>query len=176
CTPGGVEDAGGAEGAGAAGAALAPALLLTRSFNSLLGLKNGIFFAGTSTRSPVFGLRPTRGLRWRVRKLPKPRISILSPTRSERTTLSKIVSTITSLSLRVSSASRETSSIRSAFVISLYAPFGAGFLIGLPCPGVVRPDAAPRLPITFSNLRGSAQVQFSVPGSPFSVTATACLY
>src|SRR5271157_637412 len=92
--------------------------LLTMSFNSLLGLKNGIFLAGTSTRSPVLGLRPTRGLRWRVRKLPKPRISILSPARSERTTLSKIVSTITSLSFRVSSAKRETSSIRSALVIS----------------------------------------------------------
>ena len=36
------------------------------------GLKKGIFLAGTSTRSPVLGLRPTRGLRWRVRKLPKP--------------------------------------------------------------------------------------------------------
>src|SRR5713101_8562061 len=90
---------------------------LTTSLSSLLGLKNGIFLAGTSTRSPVLGLRPTRGLRCRVRKLPKPRISILSPTRSERTMLSKMVSTMTSLSLRVNSASRETSSIRSAFVI-----------------------------------------------------------
>src|SRR6266852_8411426 len=89
----------------------------TRSFNSLLGLKKGIFLAGTSTRSPVLGLRPTRGLRCRVLKLPKPRISILSPARNERTTLSKIVSTITSLSFRVSSAKRETSSIRSALVI-----------------------------------------------------------
>src|SRR5712671_7951713 len=113
-------------GAGAAGGALegadggAPAASpsLTRSFNSLLGLKNGIFFAGTSTRSPVLGFLPTRGLRWRVRKLPKPRISILSPARNERTTLSKMVSTITSLSLRVSSARRETSSIRSALVIT----------------------------------------------------------
>src|SRR5271165_6560560 len=106
--------------------------LLTMSFNSLLGLKNGIFLAGTSTRSPVLGLRPTRGLRWRVRKLPKPRISILSPTRRERTMLSKIVSTITSLSLRVSSANRDTSSIRSAFVIRLFAPFGGrGNLPGL---------------------------------------------
>ena len=34
---------------------------------------------GTSTRVPVFGLRPTRGCRCRVRKLPNPRISILSP-------------------------------------------------------------------------------------------------
>src|SRR5207253_7946385 len=108
--------AGGGGACACAGAGGAP--VFTRSFNSLLGLKNGIFFAGTSTRSPVFGLRPTRGLRWRVRKLPKPRISILSPTRRERTMLSKIVSTITSLSLRVNSASRETSSIRSAFVIT----------------------------------------------------------
>ncbi len=89
-------------------------------FNSLLGLKNGLFLAGTSTRSPVLGLRPTRGLRCRVRKLPKPRISILSPARNERTTLSKIVSTITSLSLRVSSAKRETSSIRSALVMGRF--------------------------------------------------------
>src|ERR1700722_8233774 len=110
---------GGAEVAGGAGVGGAAAVdSFTRSFNSLLGLKKGIFLAGTSTRSPVLGLRPTRGLRWRVRKLPKPRISILSPTRRERTMLSKMVSTITSLSFRVSSASWETSSIRSALVIA----------------------------------------------------------
>src|SRR5579872_1505687 len=110
---------GGAEvvGGWGVGGTAAAALSLTKSFSSLLGLKKGIFLAGTSTRSPVLGLRPTRGLRWRVRKLPKPRISILSPARSERTTLSKIVSTITSLSFRVSSAKRETSSIKSALVI-----------------------------------------------------------
>jgi hypothetical protein len=45
------------------GAEVSEATEFTTSFNSLLGLKNGIFFAGTSTRSPVFGLRPTRGLR-----------------------------------------------------------------------------------------------------------------
>jgi hypothetical protein len=67
-------------------------------------------------------LRPMRGLRWRVRKLPKPRISILSPARSECTMLSKIVSTMTSLSLRVTSARRETSSIRSALVITVSTP------------------------------------------------------
>jgi len=33
---------------------------------------------GTSTLAPVLGLRPVRPRRWRVRKLPKPRISILS--------------------------------------------------------------------------------------------------
>ena len=94
----------------------------SRSFSSLLGLKNGISLAGTSTRSPVLGLRPTRDLRWRVRKLPNPRISILSPARNERTTLSKMVSTMTSLSFRLSSARRETSSIKSALVIS-HAPY-----------------------------------------------------
>src|SRR5579863_1153501 len=55
---------GGAEVVGAAGVGVGAELdSFTRSFNSLLGLKNGIFFAGTSTRSPVLGLRPTRGLR-----------------------------------------------------------------------------------------------------------------
>src|SRR5882724_3463760 len=72
---------------------------------------------GTSTRVPVLGLRPTRGSRCRVRKLPNPRISILSPPLRERTMLSKIASTITSESLRVISTTRETSSINSAFVI-----------------------------------------------------------
>src|SRR5947208_1181254 len=116
---GAVYAVGGAEGAAAAGVAGAMAApSFTRSFSSLLGLKNGIFLAGTSTRSPVLGLRPTRGLRWRVRKLPKPRISILSPALNERTMLSKIVSTTTSLSLRVNSTSPETSSIRSAFVMA----------------------------------------------------------
>src|SRR3954454_19554833 len=81
-------------------------------------------FEGTSTRVPVFGLRPTRGCRCRVRKLPYPRISILSPARSERTILSKIASTITSESLRVISTTRETSSIKSALVmVSLLLQF-----------------------------------------------------
>src|SRR5579871_4066215 len=79
---------------------------------------------GTSTRVPVLGLRPTRGCLWRVRKLPNPRISILSPERSERTMLSKIASTITSESLRVISTTRETSSINSAFV--MYLPLRSG--------------------------------------------------
>src|ERR1700722_1033078 len=58
CAAGGV--CGGGVGAGATSGG---GLLFTRSFNSFFGLKKGIFFAGTSTRSPVFGLRPTRGLR-----------------------------------------------------------------------------------------------------------------
>src|SRR5271154_378406 len=91
---------------------------------------------GTSTRVPVFGLRPTRGWRWRVRKLPKPRISILSPVRRDRTTLSKIASTITSESLRVISTTRETSSISSALVMLPDIPFSPsvnGFFHGNGC-------------------------------------------
>src|SRR6202007_422706 len=64
-----------------------PVSPFTRSFSSLLGLKKGIFFAGTSTRSPVLGLRPMRGLRCRVRKLPKPGILFFSPARTEPTGL-----------------------------------------------------------------------------------------
>src|ERR1700693_3766912 len=79
--------------------------------------------AGTSTRAPVFGLRPTRGCRWRVRKLPNPRISILSPPRKALTTLSNMASTITSESLRVISTTRETSSINSALVMLTAFPF-----------------------------------------------------
>src|SRR5690242_3812571 len=106
-------------GVGDAAGTMGVVELLTTSFNSLLGLKYGIFLAGTSTRAPVLGLRPIRGCRWRVRKLPKPRISILSPVRSERTILSKIASTMTSDSFRVISTTRETSSIRSALVIAV---------------------------------------------------------
>src|SRR5579863_2796189 len=83
---------------------------------------------GTSTRVPVFGLRPTRGCRCRVRKLPNPRISILSPPRRDFTMLSKIASTITSESLRVISTTRETSSINSAFVMCAFSPFEVRFL------------------------------------------------
>src|SRR5271157_4547899 len=58
-----------------------------------------------------------RGLRCRVRKLPKPRISILSPALSDFTMLSNMVSTMISESLRLISTTRETSSINSALVI-----------------------------------------------------------
>ena len=57
-----------------------------------------------------------RPRRCRVRKLPKPRISILSPFCNASMMLSKIVSTIVSDSFRGSSEMRSTSSIRSAFV------------------------------------------------------------
>src|SRR5579883_793275 len=92
---------------------------LMPSLSSLLGLKKGTLRAGTATCSPVLGLRPMRARRWRVRKLPKPRISILSPARSDLMMLSKMVSTITSLSRRVIETVRDTSSIRSALVMSV---------------------------------------------------------
>src|SRR5437868_8497957 len=72
---------------------------------------------GTSTLAPVFGLRPTRPRRCRVRKLPNPRISILSPVCNAWMMESKIVSTIASDSLRGSSVARMTSSTRSALVM-----------------------------------------------------------
>src|SRR5579872_1865901 len=91
--------------------------------------------AGTSTRAPVLGFRPTRGCRCRVRKLPNPRISILSPPRRDFTTLSKIASTMTSESLRVISTTRETSSINSALVILPVFPFSARVHCFLYCHG-----------------------------------------
>src|SRR5437899_9448184 len=101
-------------GTAAAAAAVSP---LTKSLSSLLGLKKGMRLGGTSTLAPVFGFRPTRPRRWRVRKLPKPRISILSPVCRAAMMLSKIVSTMISDSLRGSSVTRTTSSTKSALVI-----------------------------------------------------------
>src|SRR6202050_4631141 len=89
----------------------------TKSLSSLLGLKNGIFFGGTSTLAPVLGLRPVRPRRWRVRKLPKPRISILSSPCRAPMMLSKIVSTTASDSFLGNSVTRVTSSTRSALVM-----------------------------------------------------------
>src|SRR5579863_9964550 len=102
---------------GGTAAAAAAASPLTKSLSSLLGLKKGMRLGGTSTLAPVFGLRPTRPRRWRVRKLPKPRISILSPVCSAWMMESKMVSTIASDSLRGNSVARMTSSTRSALVM-----------------------------------------------------------
>src|SRR6202453_669526 len=99
----------------------------TKSLSSLLGLKNGIFFGGTSTFAPVLGLRPTRPRRSRVRKLPKPRISILSPFCRARIIFSNMVSTMISESDRLSSVMRSTSAIKSAFV-------NVGCLVIVPLP------------------------------------------
>src|SRR6516164_1943708 len=103
---GGVEPLGGDAGS-----------LLISSFSSLPGLKYGTFFGGTSTLSPVFGLRPLRGSRLRRRKLPNPRSSIFSPRCSASMMLLNTVSTMTSECFFVRSDTRETSSTSSALVI-----------------------------------------------------------
>src|SRR6185295_14673216 len=90
---------------------------LSSSRSSLPGLKYGIRFGGTSTLSPVFGLRPVRAPRWRMRKLPNPRSSIFSPDLSDRTMLSKTSLTMISACFLVSCVVRATSSTSSALVI-----------------------------------------------------------
>src|SRR5580704_2527538 len=90
---------------------------LMSSFSSFPGLKYGTFFGGTSTLSPVFGLRPFRGSRFRNRKLPKPRNSIFSPRCSASMMLLNTVSTMISECFLVRSETRETSSTSSALVM-----------------------------------------------------------
>ena len=51
----------------------------TFSRRSFPALKNGTLLEATRTASPVLGLRASRALRLRARKLPKPRNSTLSP-------------------------------------------------------------------------------------------------
>src|SRR5437867_942139 len=97
--------------------ATGPGSLLISSFSSLPGLKYGTFFGGTSTLSPVFGLRPFRGSRLRSRKLPNPRSSIFSPRCRASMMLLKTVSTMTSECFFVKSDTRETSSTSSALVM-----------------------------------------------------------
>ena len=77
-----------------AGASSELATELSSAFNSLPILKYGIFFGGTSTFSPVFGLRPLRGARLRKRKEPKPRISTSCPVWSAETMLRRAASTM----------------------------------------------------------------------------------
>ena len=84
--------------------------------SSLLALKKGILFGGTSTRAPVFGLRPVRPPRWRVLKVPNPRISTMLPDRNARTMLSSIVQTTMSASFKGSPMTWRTSSVSSALV------------------------------------------------------------
>src|SRR5438045_55544 len=92
--------------------------LLINSFNSFPGLKYGIFLDGTSTFSPVLGLRPVRDLRLRRRKLPNPRSSIFCPARRESTIESKTMLTIVSACFLVNWTTRATSSTSSALVIT----------------------------------------------------------
>src|SRR5262249_48873592 len=91
--------------------------VLTSSRRRLPTLKNGTRFSGTLTLSPVFGFRPLRELRCRMRKLPNPRSSTLSPRPRASVMLSKTVLTMSSVSFLVSVATFDTSSINSAFVM-----------------------------------------------------------
>jgi integration host factor subunit beta len=110
-------EAAASSGIAAAAASAASASRLMSSFSSLPGLKYGTFFGGTSTLSPVFGLRPLRGSRFRRRKLPNPRSSIFSPRCRASMMLLKTVSTMTSECFLVRSDTRETSSTSSALVM-----------------------------------------------------------
>src|SRR6476620_4281662 len=121
------------------GAAASSVSRLIRSFSSLPGLKYGTFFGGTSTLSPVFGLRPLRGSRFRSRKLPNPRSSIFSPRWSASMMLLNTVSTMTSECFLVRSETRDTSSTSSALVMLPPGVFKLLLLEGdvLPVPEVV---------------------------------------
>src|SRR5262249_29161657 len=130
-SPGGPEvfhytpsDSGGAGGAAAPGAGATS--LLISSLSSFPGLKYGTFFGGTSTLSPVLGLRPLRGSRLRRRKLPNPRSSIFSPRCSASMMLLNTVSTMTSECFFVRSETRETSSTSSALVMLPPVVVGSG--------------------------------------------------
>src|SRR3954467_8819206 len=105
----------GADGTG--GTTGASASRLISSFSSLPGLKYGTFFGGTSTLSPVLGLRPLRGSRRRNRKLPNPRSSIFSPRGNASMMVFFTVSTMNSACFFVRSETRDTSSTSSAFVM-----------------------------------------------------------
>ena len=90
----------------------------TRLLRCFPAVKLGTRWAGMSTRSPVFGLRPTRGSRIFVAKLPSPRISTRSPRCKASATVPKIAFTAPSASRRVQDWSRPaTISIKSLFVI-----------------------------------------------------------
>src|SRR3990172_2726341 len=96
-----------------------PQARLISSRSSLPGLKYGTRFAGTSTPWPVFGFRPAGLLGRRIRKLPNPRSSILSPPCSASMIDENTASTMTSECLRVRTAVRATSSTSSVLVIAL---------------------------------------------------------
>src|ERR1051326_773715 len=119
---------GGTDASAGWGAGASSGSRLMSSFSSFPGLKYGTFFGGTSTLSPVFGLRPLRGSRLRRRKLPNPRSSIFSPRCRASMMLLKTVSTMTSECFFVRSETRETSSTSSAFVMLPLVIFPPGAL------------------------------------------------
>src|SRR5688572_24086687 len=121
--------------------AIHAAQVLTSSRRRLPTLKNGTRFSGTLTLSPVLGFRPLRELRCRMRKLPKPRSSTLSPLLRASVMLSKTVLTMSSVSFLVSVATFATSSISSALVMK-ETPFEGP----TPGPGPVAGHAGAPLP------------------------------
>ena len=80
-------------------------------------LKNGTFFEGTCTTSPVLGLRPCQASRLRVRKLPKPRRSTLSPSRNASVMHLNRMLTMVSACLLVRWTLSATLAASSAFVM-----------------------------------------------------------
>src|SRR5690242_1657429 len=98
---------------------------LSNSLSSFPALKKGTFLAGTATVAPVFGLRPSFIRLDLRRKLPNPRISVLSPFFNESLTQSKIVFTTISACRLVNVVTcSETRSIICALVMS-DSPFAA---------------------------------------------------
>jgi hypothetical protein len=79
----------------------------TRSRSSLPGLKCGTALAGTRTIAPVLGFRPHLGGRRFTEKVPKPRISALSPCMSTVEMASRIALTDSDASGTVNSGNRD---------------------------------------------------------------------
>ena len=89
----------GADGWGASGRGGGGGTLID-SQSSLPGLKNGYRLGSRWTGSPVFGFRQFRSLCFFTLKVPKPRISIRSPSFRAWIMLSKIMSIVVSMTLR----------------------------------------------------------------------------
>src|SRR5688572_6551726 len=133
-----VDGSGGAEDGTASSAAAWP---FSSAFNSLPILKYGIFLGGTSTFSPVLGLRPLRGARFRNRKLPNPRISTSWPFWRAFTTLLSAASTMIPDWTWVMSSFFATMLIRSAFVIA-FRGVGESVMTSAPDASCVRLPAS----------------------------------
>src|SRR5450432_71919 len=88
---------------------MAPTRASTASRNALPGLKCGTSFSEITTCSPERGLRPTRGGRRLIEKLPKPRISMRWPRARAEAIASRIVLTANSVSRCVSWPKRSAS-------------------------------------------------------------------
>ena len=88
----------------------------------LTGLEEWHLPEGTRTASPVLGLRPSRALRLRVRKLPKPRNSTLSPCLKASVMHANKMLTMASVCLLVRWTLSATIPVSSDFVTSSTQP------------------------------------------------------